>query len=182
MSGPDCCTKPSEASRAADRLDVARTVFKMFKSKGTRLIEAAKSKSCDCDKISQLIDRGANVHAVDKARGLRERVGFWVLGPFVIVRAVPGQRRARCPAQLARYLALIVCRCLLAASWRCTHVLLVHARHVQAPDVCGLTHLLPLQDGRTPLYWAASLGHAAAAELLLKHGADVNVADKARGL
>ena len=37
-----------------------------------------------------------------------------------------------------------------------------------------------LQDGTTPLHWAARLGHTATVEMLLKAGADVKARDKVR--
>ena len=41
---------------------------------------------------------------------------------------------------------------------------------------------LPLQYGWTPLHGAAFRGNTAAAEILLKHGAQVNALDEARGV
>ena len=68
--------------------------------------------------------------------------------------------------------ALMFCCCM-----RCTGACGLLTYAASKPAI-----FLPLQYGWTPLHGAAFRGNTAAAEILLKHGAQVNALDEARGV
>jgi hypothetical protein len=60
----------------------------------------------------------------------------------------------------------------------CTHM---RAHGQVVPSVTLYIALLPTQDGKTPLYWAAYKGHLAVLEALLDAGADVQALNQVGG-
>ena len=73
------------------------TVFKMFKTEGASLHDAAVQG--DCNAIRQLLNRNANVNAVDEARGCALLAGFGAWAGLCCARS-PG-RTARAPSSTA---------------------------------------------------------------------------------
>ena len=108
-----------------------------------------------------LLGRGADVNAVNKARGCARGAGLQIL----VCLRYSGQQRGH-----AAGLSLRAGVCFVYAT----------AGGARATDVCD-THVYLMQNDNTPLQAAAGAGHAATVELLLNHGADVNAVDKVRG-
>ena len=116
-----------------------------------------------------LLGRGADVNAVNKARGCALVAGLQVL----VCLRYSGQQRGHA-AELSLH-AGVCCRS-------------VHALYMQLQGARGrltfatqMCTRLFLQNGNTPLHMAAHSGDAATVQLLLNRGADVNTVNKARG-